>query len=136
MHRQRPVRIKYWSWTCCRLGSAACYLHLPRFFTQRSNTHLVGISPDGLTDNDLLWRQIARRVQSAEHVSEHNMTARGKARAVRYMPHALDEQVFLHPSSYIAKAAPELVAYMQIVRTEKRSYMTGAEQGTLMARAS
>jgi hypothetical protein len=47
------------------------------------------------------------------------------------MPHALDEQVFMHPTSHMARAAPDLVVYMQIVRTEKRPYMTGAEPGCL-----
>lgn len=42
------------------------------------------------------------------------------------MPQALEEQVYMHPNSAMAKAAPDLVVYMQIVRTEKRPYMTGA----------
>ncbi len=52
-------------------------------------------------------------------------TSKGRARAVRYTPHALDEQVYMHPQSALAKAAPEFVAYTQIVRTAKRPYMTG-----------
>ena len=34
-------------------------------------------------------------------------------------------QVFLHPSSALHKAAPELLVYSQLVQTDKRIYMSG-----------
>ncbi len=64
-------------------------------------------------------------MHSLEYVQEHTITSKGRARAVRYTPLALDEQVYMHPQSALAKAAPEFVAYTQIVRTAKRPYMTG-----------
>ncbi|EIE25583.1 P-loop containing nucleoside triphosphate hydrolase protein [Coccomyxa subellipsoidea C-169] len=72
--------------------------------------------------------QISRRVHSIEYVQEHSTSNKGRGRAVRYTPNALDEQVFMHPQSAMAKAAPEFVAYTQIVRTEKRPYMTGVTE--------
>ncbi|CAL8464255.1 g3790 [Coccomyxa elongata] len=72
--------------------------------------------------------QISRCVHSLEYVQEHLITSKGRARAVRYTPHALDEQVYMHPQSALAKAAPEFVAYTQIVRTAKRPYMTGVTE--------
>jgi hypothetical protein len=48
------------------------------------------------------------------------------------MPQALEEQVYMHPLSAMAKAAPELIAYMQIVRTAKRPYMTGMQQSSFL----
>lgn len=69
--------------------------------------------------------QISRRVHSIEYVQEHSTSSKGRARAVRYTPNALDEQVYMHPQSALAKAAPEFVAYTQIVRSAKRPYMTG-----------
>ncbi len=74
--------------------------------------------------------QISRRVHSIEYVQEHSTSNKGRGRAVRYTPNALDEQVFMHPQSAMAKAAPEFVAYTQIVRTEKRPYMTGETSAT------
>lgn len=68
--------------------------------------------------------QISRRVHSIEYVQEHSTSSKGRARAVRYTPNALDEQVYMHPQSALAKAAPDFVAYTQIVRTAKRPYMT------------
>ena len=64
-------------------------------------------------------------MHSLEYVQEHTTTSQGRARAVRYTPLALDEQVYMHPQSALAKAAPEFVAYTQMVRTAKRPYMTG-----------
>lgn len=77
---------------------------------------------------------MARRVRSAAHVAEHALTGKGRARAVRYAPHALDEAVFLHPRSALARAAPELVAYAELVRTDKRPYMAGAHSARSMLR--
>ena len=75
--------------------------------------------------------QIARRVHSLEYVQGHAETEAGRTRAVRYMPQALPENVFLHPQSALAKAAPEFVVYTQILRTEKRPYLAGEHFGTV-----
>ena len=69
--------------------------------------------------------QIARRVHSLEYVQEHAGHEQGRTRAVRYTPQALAENVYLHPQSALAKAAPEFVVYIQILRTEKRPYLAG-----------
>lgn len=69
--------------------------------------------------------QIARRVHSLEYVQEHAGQGQGRTRAVRYTPQALAENVYLHPQSALAKAAPEFVVYTQILRTEKRPYLAG-----------
>ena len=69
--------------------------------------------------------QIARRVHSLEYVQEHADIKQGRTRAVRYTPQALAENVYLHPQSALAKAAPEFVVYTQILRTEKRPYLAG-----------
>ena len=42
-----------------------------------------------------------------------------------FVPQATDEPVFLHPRSALARAAPEYVAYTQLVRTAKRPYLSG-----------
>ena len=54
-------------------------------------------------------------------------TLQGKrSRAVRYATAAaVDEDVFLHPSSALHSTAPEWVAYIELVRTVKRPYMAG-----------
>ena len=72
--------------------------------------------------------QVARRVRTAAYVAEHALSQKGRTRAVRYLPHALDEHVYLHPRSSLARAAPEFVAYTELVRTDKRPYMAGAQQ--------
>ena len=41
------------------------------------------------------------------------------------VPQATDEPVFLHPRSALARAAPEFVAYTQLVRNAKRPYLAG-----------
>ena len=79
--------------------------------------------------------QIARRVHSLEYVQGHALSKAGRTRAVRYMPQALAEDVYLHPQSALAKAAPEFVVYMQILRTEKRPYLAG-DQLWLNSRSS
>jgi len=64
-------------------------------------------------------------VHSAEYVQEHSTNNSRRTRAVRYTPHALEEQVYMHPQSALARTAPEFVAYTQVVRSAKRPYMTG-----------
>lgn len=72
--------------------------------------------------------QVARRVRSAEHVAEHALSRKGRPRAVRYQAHALDEHVHLHPESLLARAAPQFLAYSEVVRTAKRPYMAGVTE--------
>ena len=64
-------------------------------------------------------------MHSLEYVQEHADIKQGRTRAVRYTLQALAENVYLHPQSALAKAAPEFVVYTQIVRTEKRPYLAG-----------
>ncbi|EFJ47234.1 hypothetical protein VOLCADRAFT_120994 [Volvox carteri f. nagariensis] len=69
--------------------------------------------------------QVARRVRSSEYLAQLGESRR-KHHAVRYQPACLaDEHVFLHPRSALHGDVPELLVYMQLLRTEKRSYMTG-----------
>ena len=49
---------------------------------------------------------------------------RGK-RALRYHACAVEGEVFLHPGTGVAAAAPEFVVYMQLVQTAVRPYMRG-----------
>ena len=66
-------------------------------------------------------------MHSLEYVQEHAGIKQGRTRAVRYTPQALAENVYLHPQSTLAKAAPEFVVYTQILRTEKRPYLAGLD---------
>ena len=75
--------------------------------------------------------QVARRVHSLEYVKGHAETKTGRMRAVRYMPQALAEQVYLHPQSALSKAAPESLVYTQILRTDKRPYLAGKTKACL-----
>lgn len=50
----------------------------------------------------------------------------GGSRAVRYQPGAADrEEVFLHPRSALAAAAPAMAVYTELLQTDKRAYMSG-----------
>jgi len=60
------------------------------------------------------------------------MRARERPRARRAQ--ATDEPVFLHPRSALARAAPEFVAYAQLVRGPKRPYLAGAARVARTAR--
>ncbi len=64
-------------------------------------------------------------MHSLEYVQGHAESKTGCTRAVRYMPQALAEHVYLHPQSALSKAAPEFVVYTQILRTDKRPYLAG-----------
>lgn len=70
---------------------------------------------------------MCRRVTTAERL--RSLAAAGKAgsRAVRYQPAAATpaEQVFLHPRSALAAAAPDMAVYTELLQTEKRAYMSG-----------
>lgn len=74
-------------------------------------------------------------MHSLEYVQGHATSKAGRTRAVRYMPQALDEDVYLHPQSALAKAAPEFIVYMQILRTDKRPYLAGKSVGRATAKA-
>lgn len=52
--------------------------------------------------------------------------AKAARRAVRYQPAAGEEAVFLHPRSALHRTPPQLLAFAELVRTEKRPYMSGA----------
>lgn len=52
--------------------------------------------------------------------------AKAARRAVRYQTATGEEQVYLHPRSALHKAPPELVVFSELIRTEKRPYMSGA----------
>ena len=81
--------------------------------------------------------QIARRVHAAASFGQQpgpngeddEAAARAARRAVRYQPASGEEAVFLHPRSALHRAAPQLLAFAELVRTEKRPYMSGARSG-------
>lgn len=50
---------------------------------------------------------------------------RRKRHAVRYQPCGLDEHVYLHPRSALHGSSPELLVFLQLLRTDKRPYMAG-----------
>ena len=70
--------------------------------------------------------QVARRVRSSEYLAAQQEAGkkRGK-RALRYRACAVEGEVFLHPGTGVATAAPEFVVYMQLVQTAVRPYMRG-----------
>ncbi|KXZ53731.1 hypothetical protein GPECTOR_6g648 [Gonium pectorale] len=83
--------------------------------------------------------QVARRMRSAEYLAQLGESRR-KRHAVRYQPACVgvgadagggdegggdDAAVFLHPRSALHAAAPELLVYCSLLRTDKRPYMVG-----------
>ncbi len=57
-----------------------------------------------------------------------SLEAAGKAgsRAVRYVPAAAErDEVFLHPRSPLAAAAPAMALYTELLQTDKRAFMSG-----------
>eukprot|EP00879_Flechtneria_rotunda_P018504 GHRR01019416.1.p1 GENE.GHRR01019416.1~~GHRR01019416.1.p1 ORF type:complete len:264 (+),score=115.87 GHRR01019416.1:124-915(+) len=68
--------------------------------------------------------QVSCRVRSSNYIAKLAQEGRLSRYATRYQSATLaDEEVFLHPRSCLAKAAPEYVVYGGIVRTAKRPYM-------------
>jgi hypothetical protein len=66
--------------------------------------------------------RIARKLRPGESVPGE--TEEGKSRrAVRYQACSAPGVVFLHPSSSMAKDAPDFVCYTDLMQTEKRTYM-------------
>jgi ATP-dependent RNA helicase DHX37/DHR1 len=65
-------------------------------------------------------------VRSAEHVAAAAHGGAKRTRAVRYRVACLEDVVFLHPRSAMHATAPEYLVYGELLRTEKRPYMTGA----------
>jgi len=68
---------------------------------------------------------VARQWYSCVRAGESPRTRRAQA---------TDEPVFLHPRSALARAAPEFVAYAQLVRGPKRPYLAGAARVACMRR--
>lgn len=68
--------------------------------------------------------QISKRVRSTEYLARKKSEG-SRTRAVRYEAIALDEDVFLHPSSFLYSASPSWLIYSNIIETEKRAYMVG-----------
>ena len=70
--------------------------------------------------------QVARRVRSTEYLAAQHEEGRKRGkRALRYRACAVEGEVFLHPGTGVAAAAPEFVVYMQLVQTAVRPYMRG-----------
>ncbi|GMH43272.1 hypothetical protein BSKO_11194 [Bryopsis sp. KO-2023] len=68
--------------------------------------------------------RVARRVRSIEYLNK--LKSEGKTtRAVRYLPCGSEEYIYMHPNSALHKAAQEHVVYTEVLRTEKRPYMSG-----------
>lgn len=69
---------------------------------------------------------VARRIKSSEYILSMQMRAEadGKKKAIRYACEALDEEIYLHPSSGLSKTAPDFVVYQELLQTEKRTYMS------------
>ena len=59
------------------------------------------------------------------HVEHRECGTRSADKQVCVWRQATDEPLFLHPRSALARAAPEFVAYMQLVRSAKRPYLAG-----------
>ena len=74
--------------------------------------------------------QIAQRVKATGAWSERDegddAAAKAARRAVRYQTACGEEQVYLHPRSALHRKAPELVVFSELIRTEKRPYMSAA----------
>jgi len=78
--------------------------------------------------------QVARRVhadssfgqQPGQDGEDDEAAAKAARRAVRYQLAAGEEAVFLHPRSALHRAPPQLLTFAELVRTEKRPYMSGA----------
>ncbi|KAK9844506.1 hypothetical protein WJX74_003358 [Apatococcus lobatus] len=72
--------------------------------------------------------QVARRVH-ATFIKPKSGTEDDEgrsSRAIRYRACCLEEDVYLHPSSGLAKTGPQWIAYTQLLRSGKRPYMGGA----------
>ena len=67
---------------------------------------------------------VSRRVRSSDYLAKKRREG-SRTRAVRYETTAVDEDVFLHPSSALHSRSPEWLVYSDVVRTEKRAYMVG-----------
>ena len=71
--------------------------------------------------------QVARRVHAtfikprAQAEAEEGRSTR----VIRYRTCCLEEDVYLHPSSGLAKTGPQWIAYTQLLRSGKRPYMGG-----------
>lgn len=58
------------------------------------------------------------------HVSTCVQLVQGKGnRAIRYSNCSTGAELYMHPKSYLHKAAPEYVVYAGLTRTDKRTYM-------------
>lgn len=72
-------------------------------------------------------RSVARRVRSTDIQSGPQDRAEPEGRrlrALRYQACALEDHVYLHPNSVLARTAPEYVVYSEAVSTGKRPYMS------------
>lgn len=68
--------------------------------------------------------QVARRVRALEYLQGQEGKAGRGHRAVRYRACSLDEDIYLHPTSSLSRRCPEYVIYTDLLRTEKRPYMS------------
>ena len=70
--------------------------------------------------------QVARRVRSNEYLAAQQEEGKKRGKhALRYRACAVEGEVFLHPATGVAAAAPEFVVYTQLVQTIIRPYMRG-----------
>ncbi|KAK3159039.1 hypothetical protein QOZ80_2AG0144910 [Eleusine coracana subsp. coracana] len=101
-----------------------------------------GKKPLQMSEEELLGQGIcagwADRVARKDHTYYRLSEEDRKVRAVRYQSCALDDTIYLHRSSSVARIAPELVVYSELLNT-KRSYMhgvTAVKPGWLLKYAS
>eukprot|EP00891_Asterochloris_glomerata_P009844 jgi/Astpho2/9844/gw1.00149.216.1_t len=73
--------------------------------------------------------QVARRVRSNEYLAAQQEEGKKRGKhALRYRACAVEGEVFLHPATGVAAAAPEFVVYTQLVQTIIRPYMRGVTE--------
>lgn len=71
--------------------------------------------------------QIAlRKTSEARLQTEEEARDKGASRAVRYSSALSSSEVFLHPRSSLVHTAPRMCIYTELLKGEKRTYMTGA----------
>lgn len=68
--------------------------------------------------------QVARRVPQSPS-SSASSTNRGGATQFPYNATTTEEQVFVHPTSFVSRTCPDFVAFHEIVRSTKHAYMHG-----------
>lgn len=99
--------------------------------TQLKPTHPTSSVNDEsfcISDSDfgVPTEQVCRRVTTAERLRALQLAGTGGGRAVRYQPASAKKgEVFLHPRSALAGAAPGMAVYTELLQGDKRAYMSG-----------